>query len=93
MVLSSCKRCAAAACDRGSTKKYHRFDVKLTRRKRVLLLAALTMFAVAGLAVAWHMTVNGDNRDENWVDDLASIRGPRDAWDFVTGRLSGTTRR
>jgi outer membrane protein assembly factor BamB len=62
---------------------------RLTRRKSVLALTCVCCLAALGLAAH---TFNAESTDEDgagWaLDDLRTVRGPRDLWSFLNGDMA-----
>jgi outer membrane protein assembly factor BamB len=62
---------------------------RLTRRKSVLALACVCCLAVLGLAAHAYLADSTDEEGMDWtLDDLRSVRGPRDLWSFLNGDMA-----
>jgi outer membrane protein assembly factor BamB len=60
----------------------------MPRNYRRALISAIACVAAIVLAVAWHHALYEGEQSAAWIDDLKSVRGPRDFWDFVTGNIA-----
>jgi hypothetical protein len=70
------------------THLFHRLTFLRGRRRKWLVALACGLGCITALALAcfWYNAAATEEDGPLWtLDDLRSVRGPRDLWDFITG--------